>query len=155
MRTIITITMWSLGLGLLSSLGACAPPVGPDQQEAGFEKSDTNQPGGSDKAGKLGNARTESPEPATIHSTQKHATIDAFMRCFDSCADKPADDRPACHDNCVTNVSAGSGDPTAGACPRSCTKALGSCLAPCGKDELVACRDQCRAVSETCIDGCN
>jgi hypothetical protein len=160
MQTIET-TMWSLALGLLlSSLGACGAPIGPDQQEAGLEKSDAgqNQPGRSDKAGYQPNARMESPGPAESHSTSKHAITDAFRRCFDSCADKSADDRLACHNNCATQVSAGSGDPTMSACPRSCIQAFGSCLAPCtdkpSEDDVASCRMQCQTHAESCVDGC-
>jgi hypothetical protein len=158
MRTLET-TISSLGLGLLlSSVGACAPPVGPDQQEAGLEKS-ADQAGGLDEAGKLGNARSESLGPAQLDNAARHALLDAYRRCFDSCADESADERPACHNNCAAEVSAGSGDPTASACPRSCTKAFGSCLAPCsdGRSEadVTSCRMQCQALAETCIAGCN
>jgi hypothetical protein len=137
MQTLAT-TMWWLGLGLLlSSICACTPPVGPDQQEAGLEKSDAARPEKSDK----------------------HAIIDAYLRCFDSCADKSADERPACQGECTTEVSAGSGDPPASACPRSCTKAFGSCLAPCGlersQDDVASCRKACQALAEDCVDGCN
>jgi hypothetical protein len=132
----------SLGLGLLlSSLSACSPPVGPDQQEAGLEKSDAGRAAGSNE------------------DTSKHAVIDAYSRCFDSCADKSADDRPTCHDDCATKISAGDGNPAASACPRSCTKAFGSCLAPCGdkpsEDDVATCRKHCRALAINCVDGCN
>jgi hypothetical protein len=160
MRTIET-KLRSLVLGLLlSSLSACSPPVGPDQQEAGLEKSDADQQrGGSDKAVKLDNFGSQSPEQAEIHNTSKHAVIDAYLRCFDGCADKSADDRLTCHDDCTDQVSAGSGDVAASACPRSCIKALGSCLLPCdhepSEEHSATCRNQCRALAQNCVDGCN
>jgi hypothetical protein len=142
MQTLAT-TMWSLGLGLLlSSSCPWGPPLGPDQQEAGPEKSDAAQ-----------------PQRQRSDTSSKHAIIDAYLRCFDSCADQPADERPACHDKCTTKTSAGSGDPPASACPRSCTLAFGSCLAPCGdehsEDGVASCRRKCQALAEDCVDGCS
>jgi hypothetical protein len=141
-------TMWIVAIALLlSGLGACSPPVGPDQQEAGLEKADAGQPG---KSGR--------PEaPAEMHDTAKYGVLDEYRRCFDSCTDEPADARPTCNDDCATKVSAGSGDPPASACPRSCTKAFGACLGTCGDQHSgvdESCRRQCHAIAENCVDGC-
>jgi hypothetical protein len=161
MQTIET-AMWSLGVGLLlSSLGACGAPIGPDQQEAGLEKSDAseNQPGRSDKPGYQPNARAEPPGPVDAHSTSKHAITDAFRRCFDGCADTSGDARLTCHNNCANEVSAGDNGPTASACPRGCMQAFGACLAPCGEKpnagDVASCRMHCQTVAEACVDGCS
>ena len=151
MRTIAT-TMGALALALpLSVLGGCVPPIapkcGPDQQEAGPEKGEAGEPDES---------RVESPR----HSDSvKYALIDAYRRCFDSCADEPPDQRSTCHDNCADEVSAESRDPIASACPRSCANAFGSCLDPCsdepGEGGVETCRGHCQRVAETCVDACN
>lgn len=162
MRTIET-TMWSLALGLLLSnlygcLPPCAPACGADQQEAGPEKAEGYEPGGSDKTRRMGHSKTESSGPAEIHNASKHAIIDAYRRCFDGCADKSRVDRPTCHNNCAIEVSAGSGDPAGSSCPRSCVKELGACLVPCegrNADNEATCRIQCQALAENCVDGCN
>jgi hypothetical protein len=136
---------------LLSSLAGCGPPIGPDQQEAGPEKSDT--------AGRRGNLQTELPATGELHDSSKHAILDGYRRCFDSCADKSTAERPACHDSCADEIAVGGGNPTASACPRSCSKAFGSCLAPCGderdQDDVASCRRQCQLDAESCLDGCN
>jgi predicted small lipoprotein YifL len=121
---------------LLSSLTGCGPPIGPDQQEAGPEKSG---------------------EVHDISST--HTILDEYRRCFDGCADKSTAERPTCHDNCADKVSAAGGNPTASACPRSCSKKFGSCLAPCGdernEDDAASCRRLCQLEAESCVNGCN
>jgi hypothetical protein len=148
MRTIAT-TMWALALPL-SMLGGCVPPIapkcGPDQQEAGPEKGEAGEPD---------EVRSESPTRA---ESDKYALIDAYRRCFDSCADAAGDGRSTCLDNCADEVSADSRDPMASACPRSCVDAFGSCLDPCtepGEGGVEACRRSCQAAAETCLDACN
>jgi hypothetical protein len=139
--------------------------MGPDQQEAGLEKSDSNQSGGSkaggesNEADKLGSAPTEPTGRAELDDSSKHAVLDAYSRCFDGCAHKSDAERATCQNDCGTQVSVGDGNPTMSACPRGCVKAFGSCLTPCSDKrsevDLETCRKLCRAHATVCIDGCN
>lgn len=153
-KTNTTIGALALGL-LLCSTGGCQRD---EQGKTGekTDKADKREPtekGGSVAPGE-DPGKTEAPAkpPAS-----KHVLVNEYIVCVDSCAPKPAEERPTCHKNCAATVTAGTADQAASACPRGCAETFGTCLLSCydkNADEAGTCRGSCQQQVDLCMDGC-